>query len=204
VQKFGGNMALRVDSSSTKVVLGLATAAALAVGIVLFLRHRRIVAAEPTAPSLALKAISVIRSLPGIGRAVKYFFPMKAAELPDITIGSPFSIENVDDLAQVLMLTRMQHKELGTLIIRGDDLQIVQDPGILALNPKKLILVGAQIVHSTEASSLEQCMINNGWLANMNRVIVVEVDSVKNAVKYPIIINSKTAKPMPTVYTVKA
>jgi hypothetical protein len=136
---------------------------------------------------------------------VNYFFPMKAAELPVLSIGFSFApIGSVDELTVMLGTAKGQHKELGTLIIYGNNLQIVQDPGILALNPKKLILVGTQIVHNTEANSLEQCMINNGWLANMHRITVVEVDSVKDAIKFPIIINTKTTKPIPTVYSVKA
>lgn len=199
-------MALRVDSSSTKVILGFAAVAALAVGVVLFLRHRRIAAAEPTATSLAQKNVSIIRSLPGIGRAVNYFFPMKAAKLPVVTIGRSSPISNVKDLTRALEGVKQHYfKELGALIIYGDHLEIVQDPGILALNLQKLILVGAQIVPSTEASSLEQCMVNGEWLVNNeNGVFVSRVSSVDEAVKAPLITNAVTTKPIPMVFSVKA
>jgi hypothetical protein len=199
-------MALRVSSSSPNVVLNYAAVATLAVGIALFLRHRRISVAEPTAPSLAQKDVSVIRSLPGIGRAVNYFFPMKAAEPPVISIGSSSAlIGSVEELTRRLVDAKKELKEPCTLIIYGNHLQIVQDPGILALNPMKLILVGAQIDHSTDPSSLAQCMINNGWLGDTNGLIVVNVRSVDEAlkIKVPLTTNA-TTKPILTAYSVEA
>ena len=199
-------MALRVNSSSSKVVLNFAAVAALGFATALFLRSRGRAAAQPTAPSMTQKDVSVIRSLPGIGRAVNYFFPMKAAELPVITIGSSSAlVGSVDELTLMLANAKKEPKEPCTLIIYGDSLQIVQDPGILALNPIKLILVGAQIVHSTEAGSLEQCMMNNGWLGNTNELIVAKVRSVDEALKITIPpITNATIKPLFRAYTVEA
>ncbi len=196
-------MALRVNSSSTKVALSYAAVAAVGLATALFLRSRGNAAAQTNSTFFGPKNISAIRSLPGIGRAVNYFFPMKAAEPPVISIGSSSAlVGSVDELTRMLANAK---KEPCTLIIYGNDLQIIQDPGILALNLKKLILVGAQIVRSDEASSLAQCMINNGWLGDTSGLIVVNVCSVDEAlkIKVPPITNA-TNKPLLTAYTVKA
>ncbi len=94
-------MALRVDSSSTKVILGLAAVTAIGLGYALFLRYRGNAAAESTAPSLTQKVVSVIRSLTGVGRAVNNFFPMKPAI---IKLGTPSApIGSVEELAGKLV-----------------------------------------------------------------------------------------------------
>jgi len=199
-------MALRVDSSSTKAVLGLAAVAAIGLGSALFLRYRGNAAAQSTAPSLAQKGVSILRSLPGVDSVVNSFFPMKPAV---ITLGSPSDpISGVEELAEKLVEAKKQHNELGALIIYGYHFFIYQDPGILALNPIKLILVGVQIAISDEASSLARCMIkkddwHNGVNPDFSGIIPIEVSSVDEALKDALTINTETNKPYRTVYWVR-
>ncbi len=202
-------MAFRVDSSSSKTVLGLAAVAAIGLGTALFLRYRGNAAAQSTAPSLAQKGVSILRSLPGVGRAVNNFFPMKAAELPVVLMGSLSDpIGSVEELAEMLAEVKKQHNELGTLIIYGYHFFIYQDPGILALNPIKLVLVGVQIANSDEANSLVQCMIKkDDWINGVNPdfsgIIPIEVSSVDDALKGALKINTETNKPYHTAYWVR-
>ncbi len=92
------------------------------------------------------------------------------------------------------------------MIIYGNHFSIYKDPGILALNPIKLILVNANIADSMEAGSLAQCMIKkDDWQNKVNPwrsgVIAVDVRSVDKALKDTLEINTETNKPYRTVYS---
>ncbi|HEY5236046.1 MAG TPA: hypothetical protein VIJ14_07705, partial [Rhabdochlamydiaceae bacterium] len=201
------------NSSSSKAVIGFAVVAALGVGTALFYRSRKNTAGQPATPSLAQKDVSILRSIPGIGRAVNYFFPMKAVELPILSIGSSgHRFTSIDELTSMLEGTKKQHKELSTLIIYGNKLSITQDPGILALNPMKLILVSTYIIPGNEDTALDNLMAAHGWFVDPSKVAVdgepkvtvIEVASVEEAVKAVAVINPATSKPYHMVYSVRA
>jgi hypothetical protein len=193
-------MVLSVNSS-TKVVLGVSAITTLALGTILFYRYRGNIMVQQEAPSLDQGRFSFMADLPVIGPAYNYL--TKPADLPVYRIGQhQYKFSSVEELVLWLGKFKMQRRLGGALVIYGDKLQITQDPGILVLEPMKLILVGASITNSCEAASLEQQMMNSGWLAEVDGITVVEVASVDEAVKAVPTINPTTSKPYPTVYSV--
>lgn len=86
-------------------------------------------------------------------------------------------IETLKGLQQALAAEKNKHPRQPTnaLIIHGNgNLKINEDPGILALNPMKLILKGAQIVHeSSIAGRLDDAMrVSNKWKIPSSRLVV--------------------------------
>jgi len=201
-------MVLPVNSSS-KVLFGyFATLAVLIVSTTLFLRYRGNASAQPTPPSLDKGRFSFLANVPLVGRVYNYFNPTKTSEQRPLRIGQTNPVTSVDDLANRLMRIRQagetQHQApLSALIIYGKNLEITQDPGILALNPMKLILVGVKIELRFAANSLDQQMKNNGWLADADGITVVKVDTVREAITADLTVNTSTYKPYPTVYNVR-
>jgi hypothetical protein len=59
---------------------------------------------------------------------------------------NPLDENQIFEALQVLHKDPL-HQKINALVIYGKDVQMNNDPGIGRLNPKKLILVGAQIVH---------------------------------------------------------
>jgi hypothetical protein len=198
-------MVLSVNSS-TKVVLGFGGAAvALALVTVLFYRFRGNTSAHPTAASLAKKDVSILRNIPLIGSAINYFCPIKTTKKPIESIGSSaYRILSLASLTKELASAKQRYQAIDTLIICGDNLQITKDPGILDLDPIKVILRGVQIVMSFDTDSLTQLMVNRGWQKNsLDELNIIEVASVEEAVQADLPVNPETSKPVPTVYSVR-
>ncbi len=201
-------MVLSVNSSS-KVDLAypvIAVLATVGLGTILFY-HARDNGMAQTAPSLAQKDVSILRSIPVLGSALNYFCPIQAPTEPVLdnrAIGNLHNrLTSIEDLTWRLENEQQHHQNIGVLIIYGDNLEIIKDPGIIALNPMKLILVGANIVKSNEVNSLEQCMIKKGWCANAQGVTPLKVGSVKEAENHAAPINPTTQKPFRMVYSVQ-
>jgi hypothetical protein len=206
-------MSLRVDSSS-KIILGVAAVAVLAVGTVLFLRSR---GNAPTSAPLDKDRFS-LANVPLVRNIYNYFYPTKPVEKPVITLGSEAKrIGTIGELKNNLLKVKGQHKELDALIIYGDAaLEINEDPGILALNPMKLILVGPRIVHKPfSLDRLDSNMAKAGWDSpygsefssehtTFPEIYITEVDSVQEALDAKPPISRQTSKPYRTVYSVKA
>jgi len=192
-------MVLSVNSS-TKVVLGVTAVAVLGLGTVLFYRCRGDAAVQQTEPSSDQGRFSFLADVPVIGCAYNFFNSTKPAELPVYTIGNPSHRLTIDELGHALAGFRKQRRLYGALVIYGNNLNITEDPGILLLKPMKVILVGAQI---TSGGGLDKLMMKNGWWASLNELIVVEVNSVEEAIKADLSINLAISEQRPTVYSVK-
>lgn len=123
--------------------------------------------------------------------------------LTQVTVGTPSDpVGSIEELAQLLKI--MPFEKNCHLVIYGGDLEIIKDPGILAINPMKLILVGASIVESDEDDGLEQLMMHSDWNYNLyGRIEVTEVSSVLAAIMQPAEKESLTQKPLRMVYSVK-
>jgi hypothetical protein len=196
-------MVLSVNSSS-KVILGFGAVVALALGTVLFYRFRGNTSAQPTAASLAPKDVSILRSTPLIGSAINYFCPIKTAKMIQSIGSSAYRILSLDSLTKELASAKQRYQAIDTLIICGDTLEITKDPGILDLDPIKVILVGVQFVVSVETDNLTQLMVNRGWQKNsLDELNIIEVASVEDAVRATLPVNPETFMPYPTVYSVK-
>jgi hypothetical protein len=195
-------MVLSVNSSS-KVVLYFGAVATLALGTLLFYRFRGNTSPLPTAASLDKGRVSSWADFPCIGRAINYFCPINKLSIQSIGCSS-YRILSVSGLTKKLASERQQYQTIETLIIHGENLQIIKDPGILALNPMKVILVGVQINMSFETDSLTQLMVNRGWQKNnFDELNIIEVASVAVAVQADLPISPETSKPIPTVYSVR-
>ena len=125
------------------------------------------------------------------------------------TLSAPVAC--VEEIAHQLKITQCEKN--GILIIYagdlyGGDLEIVKDPGILAINPMKLILVGAHIADSDEEDSLAQLMIQSDWCIDLYSrrdagLEVTEVSSVQEAVMKTAERDIFTQKPLRMVYSIK-
>lgn len=193
-------MVLSVNSSS-KAILGITTLAAFSLCTILFLRYRGNAIHQTTVPCLDQGRLSFLANLPLIGRIHSYFNP----KTPLAILGDPSKrFPKFDELANVLAEMSNDRPINGTLVIYGDKLNITKDPGILALNLTKLILVDVKIVMSFDDDSLTQLMVKNGWQKNeFDELNITEVDSVENALKAALTVDPVTSKPIPTVYSVK-
>jgi hypothetical protein len=190
--------------NSTKAVLGIGIVATAGL-IALFFRYRESPALHPVAPSLDPGRYSFLASVPFIGIAYNYFHRKTPTELPACVIGSQHCrFSTFEKLAYELGEARKQGMFNGALVIYGENLNITQDPGILALNPEKVILVGIHIDGSFDDDSLEQLMIKNGWSANEHGVLnIIKVDSVAKALQSELPVNPVTSRSIPTVYRVR-
>lgn len=131
----------------------------------------------------------------------------------DITIGSPEKPLNLEQITETLK----KHKnELGedkvrNLIIYANNVEFNEDPGIVDLDPKKLILVGAEIVHkSTFGQRLdEKLAAHENWEGGGVRkgtgtfIAQREVASVEEALKAEVPLNDE-GRTMNRVYVVQA
>lgn len=198
-------MVLSVNSSK-KAILGITTVTALGLVTVLFYRYRGDATAQQNTPSLAEKDVSFWRNIPLIGSAINYFNPIveKKPVLPIRQVGNSSSlVSSVEVLTTRLARERQDYQALTALIIYGDNLEIVQDPGILALHPEKLILIGTRIAKSNEPNSLWQLMKKQGWLLYKDEVSIFIVKSDKEALSKKNPINPISKLPYPAVYSVE-
>jgi hypothetical protein len=124
-----------------------------------------------------------------------------------VTIGTPSDpVTTVEELYHQLKITQCEKNCILVIYgedLYGGDLEILKDPGILAINPMKLILVGARIADSNEADSLEQLMIKSDWFTDLYVGLEVEVFSVQEAVMKTAEKDIFTLKPLRMVYSVK-
>jgi hypothetical protein len=101
-------------------------------------------------------------------------------------------IKTIDELEKALNAEWLKYPAnlTGALVIFGDgNLKIKEDPGILRFDPKKLILVGAKLVHGvSEKGCLDEKLYNTGkWKISAGRVCEAQIDpegrtvSLKNA-----------------------
>ncbi len=190
-------------NSSTKAVLCFATAA---VGLTaLFFRYRESHALQTATPSLDPERYAFLASVPFIGIVYNYFHQKAPTELPVHMIGSQhIRFPNVEKLTNELGEARKRGTFNGALVIYGENLNITKDPGILALKPEKVILVGVHIVMDFGTDSLEQLMINSGWSTNEHDALnIIKVDSVEKALQAALPVNAVTSKQIPTVYYVR-
>lgn len=197
-------MVLAVNPSK-KVILGITTLTAFGLVTVLFYRSRG--NTQTTASSLAEKDVSIMRSIPIIGSAINYFYPIvkeKAPALPIRQVGNSSSlVTSIEVLTTRLVRERQDHQALTALIIHGDNLELIQDPGILALHPAKLILIGIRIAKSNEPNSLWQLMKKQGWHLYKGEISILTVKSDKEAISKENPINPISKLPSPTVYSVE-
>jgi hypothetical protein len=198
--------------SSTKILGLTAVAAVAALGLVsiLYNRYRGNVVVQQETPSLDKGRFSFMANIPLIGWAYNYFNPTNSIKLakvkPDpVSIGSPnLPFSSVKDLTECLETLKKTCQNVDTLILYGNKLFLIQDPGILAFNLTKMILVGVQINMCFADDSLDQLMVKNGWHPHeVDGVNIIEVASVDEAIKAVPEINPETSKPYPTVYSVK-
>jgi hypothetical protein len=196
-------MVLSVNSSS-KVVVYFGAVATLALAAVLFYRFRGNTSEQATAASLDKGRFSFLANFPLISSVMNYFCPM-TTKLSIQSIGSSaYRILSVNGLTEKLEWEKQRYQAIDTLIICGKNLEITKDPGILALNPMKVILVDVQIIMSFDDDSLDQLMVKSGWHAHeLEGLNIIEVASVEEAVQANLPINPETFKPYPTVYSVK-
>lgn len=97
-------------------------------------------------------------------------------------------ITTIEALRAALMAERNKpkHQPTNALIIHGDgNLAINEDPGILELNPMKLILEGARIVHrSSLIGTLDTAMLGSGkWQFAAMRVVTGAANADASVVK---------------------
>jgi hypothetical protein len=123
--------------------------------------------------------------------------------IPVIIVGAPHNpITSVEQLANLLKTGQFIADRI--LVIYGDNLEIIKDPGILAINPMKLILVGVHIAESNEDDSLEQLMLGSDWCTDLyGRLEVVNAPSVQAAIIRPAEKEYLTQKPFRMVYSAK-
>ena len=151
-------MVLSVNSSS-KAILGFATLGAFAICTALFLRYRANATQQTTVPCLDQGRFPFLANWPLICKIHSYFNP----KTPLAILGDPSKrFPYFDDLAKVLAEMSDDRPINGTLVIYGNKLEITKDPGMLALNLKKLILVDGKIIMSFDDDSLTQLMVKNG------------------------------------------
>lgn len=100
-----------------------------------------------------------------------------------ITVGSKEKPLNYDELATVLKKVQTDKEKakkiadkVQALVIYGDQLHLYQDCGIVAINPNKLILIGAKVVHPLRLYDAVSSLRNHKWRWH-------EVDSVDEALK---------------------
>ncbi len=173
------------------------------------------------APSLDKGRFAFLANVPLIGRAYTHFNPAKKAELVNCSVGSSSAPIKTMDQLRAAFAVEMQRvstsdslsaapnypAETATLVIFGDHLEITQDPGILVLNPRKLILVGARIVHDGSlGAALDTIMITRGWNVDLttHQLKVIEARTVQDALLARHEINPATSKLVPTIYSVRA
>lgn len=94
----------------------------------------------------------------------------------NLSIGSVENpIKTIEELERALKQEAMKdYKLTDALVIYGDGhLQIKEDPGILEFDPKKLILVGAELIHGTsDRGCLDEDLGSTGkWKMKMGRVM---------------------------------
>jgi hypothetical protein len=136
-------------------------------------------------------------------------------------IGSPNNpIKFIQDLAGELWVTRVgrltgaEPNPIGVIVIYGDgNLEIEKDPGILDLDPQTLILIGARLAHKLDTDSLDAKMFKAGWYSHSDGVrpanpdalaiTVLKVNSVKEALDAPALVNPQTNVPYRMIYEVK-
>lgn len=129
--------------------------------------------------------------------------------LNHVAIGTPSDpVGSVEELAHQLKITQCEKNcnlvIYGCDVLYGGDLEIIKDPGILAINPMKLILVGAYIAQSDEGDNLEQLMMSSNWNYDLyERLEVTEVASVQVALMKPAKREYLTLNPLRMVYSIK-
>jgi hypothetical protein len=181
-------------NSSTKAMIGFTSFAAVGL-FVLFLRSRANGALQ-LAPSLNPERYAFLTKAPIISSVYYYFNPKKPTERPVFTIGDQHNRLSIEKLIDELDVALKEGQPIKALVMYGKNLNLIQDPGILALNPKKLILVGVQIDASFEENSLEQLMVNSGWSADeFGALNIIQADSVAKALQ--------ADAQIPTVYRVR-
>lgn len=123
------------------------------------------------------------------------------------TIGTREKPLNEEEIRKELEKLHEENKDqkVDQLIIYGDNVKFTQDPGIIQLDPKKLILINAKIQHG----ELDESMISFGkWYkplfpANESKVHQIEVDSIEKAISDQPHENPKTNEPYNFIYLVK-
>jgi hypothetical protein len=189
-------MVLSVDYSS-KALLGFGAVVGVAICTALFLRARSNKAAQTITPSLVNGRVSMA-DLPVIGQIYNLFNPTK----PPLYIGTPSKpLTTIEELINALTDASKHHQVFETIVIYGRDLEIWEEPGILKLNPTKMILVGAYI-NTKRPTSIEISMLAAGWRIEHWNLKIVQVNSLAEAIKADLTVDPITFKPIPTVYSV--
>jgi hypothetical protein len=159
------------------------------------------------------KKVSFMPGIPGISHIWSLFSGAKAigqGAVSVVSIGSAIARYNsVEDLAQELKRVEARPGSINTLIIYGNNLELIEDPGILALKPMKLILVGITIKTDASDTSLDSLMYVEGWYVDpadtdaSREITVIKVASLQQAVEAELRIDPITNMPMPTVFIVQ-
>lgn len=189
-------MVLSVDYSS-RVVLGFTVVVGFAICTVLFIRARGNRPAQPLEPSLDKERVSSIDS-PNFSWVHDPMNPMDPMDpiKPRLYIGAPLkAVKTFQELADALTAAKEQHPACESLVIYGfHNLEIAEDPGILALEPMKLVFSGC-CIDTKKNSSFVTSMINAGWCLDGEFLRVVKVPSVEEGVYGPVAYQ-------PTIYRV--
>jgi hypothetical protein len=185
-------MVLSVDYSSN-AILGFTAVVGFALCTALFYRTHKNEPAQP--PSLNKERVSSMADLSIADRVYNLFTPTKTL----LEIGNPVEpLPTSYDLVNALTEARKQHQVCETLVIYSNNFEIWQDPGIVLLKPKKLILEGAYI-STNRTSGFADSLMKAGWSTKKGSLVIVDVNSVEEAINAAPV---DPLKPQPTVYRV--
>jgi len=94
-------------------------------------------------------------------------------------IGSPEDRQDETGIRDRLGLLGPVFSTIDTLVIYGTgDVQLNTDPGFVRFNPKKVILVGARIVHEPDMNRLDDKLAcKKEWLSSSARIVNVNQTS---------------------------
>jgi hypothetical protein len=177
-------MVLSVDYS-TNTILGFTAVVGLTVCTALYIRSRNATAHSIT-PCLNEQRFSTMTSNSTIDKVNYYFNPTKVP----LVLGHPFKpLKTHDELVNVLAAAGKQHQACETIVIYGDKLEIYEDPRILELNPRKLILVGQgvscnYINVNVHYSTSQKCVLRNEFQCRtwVWKVGIINAKSVEEAI----------------------
>ena len=107
--------------------------------------------------------------------AVIHFTPV------NLTIGSQNARLNLDAIKQKLLefRTRNQYNQPTNLVVFAEEGTFInEDPGFISLNPQKIILDGARIIHAPSAiGRLDETLCGRGWDRRAVRNLTVVGDA---------------------------
>lgn len=128
------------------------------------------------------------------------------------TVDDALNLQQIENALRQIPL----NKKIDALVITGNQVEINTDPGISRLNPKKLILIGAKIVHKPGINRLDEALLRKGsWLWKDGRafqkmqkveentfVTQIHVHTLEEALNHPLPRKPKSLSRYHAVYVV--